>query len=420
MVPQGEPIDFENSDPEMAKDQPKVEKKKTKVTNNVIVREREFKSQSTHQDTVSGIVATDENEFLTSSHDNSLKVWDKFTQGVSYTFETHMPLTVMGITGEKGEILVCGLGDGHLIVFGKERKNQLDIVEWAHAQRITQIVSLSGIKNKYFATRCGDGHVNIYSSLAQPDRIAQLFNFDGDAEALAHLQPVPEVEEVKVEVKKKKGDGSDEDEEDAAEEDAPEEEEEEKKDTKPKIMPPQAPLLVGRPEPSEKDMMIEVVTKSPATTSSTYLAVSCFNEQQVIICKLDIKTRTRTIKQTFKTKSNPTYLYQIDDDNMLVGTITGSFEIWNIKQSLEEPQITLVINAHPGTTKGISNVMKLVDPSPMIVGDKLSADTDILVSTASDQENILIWRLTKEVGSIKLASYININTSFTDGIKYII
>ena len=46
--------------------------------------------------------------------------------------------------------------------------------------------------------------MNIYSSLAQPDRIAQLFNFDGDAEALAHLQPKEEVvEEVKEEKKRK-------------------------------------------------------------------------------------------------------------------------------------------------------------------------------------------------------------------------
>jgi len=230
---------------------------------------------------VTGVVAIDDCEFLTSGKDNSLRVWDKYTSGVSYTFETHEPLSVMGVTGEKGEILVCGLGDGHLIVFGKERKNQLDIVEYAHAQPITQIVSLSGIKNKYFATRCGDGHVNIYSSLAMPDRIAQLFNFDGDADALAHLQPQPEPEEVKTEVKKKKGsdDGSgDDDDDEAPADDDGDDDDEEKKNQKPKIMPPVAPLLVGRPEPSERDMMIEIRSKSPATTSSTHLAVACFNE----------------------------------------------------------------------------------------------------------------------------------------------
>lgn len=200
---QDDPALMDMDDADQAKSTAKKDKKKTKVTNNVIVREREFKSSQTHSDVVTGICAIDEQEFLTAGMDKSLKVWDKFTQGVSYTYETHEPLSVMGITGEKGEILISGLGDGHLIVFGKERKNQLDIVEWAHAQRITQIVSLSGIKNKYFATRCGDGHVNIYSSLSKPDRIAQLFNFDGDADALAHLQPVEEKEEVKVEKKVK-------------------------------------------------------------------------------------------------------------------------------------------------------------------------------------------------------------------------
>lgn len=95
----------------------------------------------------------------------------------------------MQITGEKSELLVCGQGQGHIVVFGKARRNELSIEPWAHASPIIQIVSLSKLKNKYFATRCGDGHVNIYSSLSRPDRIAQLFNFDGDAEELAHLQP---------------------------------------------------------------------------------------------------------------------------------------------------------------------------------------------------------------------------------------
>ena len=95
-------------------------------------------------------------------------------------------------------MLVCGQGQGHLIVFGKANRNQRSIERWAHAEPIIQIVSLSKLKNKYFATRCGDGHVNIYSSLSQPDRIAQLFNFDGDPDELAHLnQPEEQEEEVK-------------------------------------------------------------------------------------------------------------------------------------------------------------------------------------------------------------------------------
>ena len=67
-------------------------------------------------------------------------------------------------------------------------------------------MSLGKLRNKYFATRCGDGHVNIYSSLPKPDRIAQLFNFDGDPDELADLQPKPEpVEEIVEEVKEAEG-----------------------------------------------------------------------------------------------------------------------------------------------------------------------------------------------------------------------
>ena len=40
---------------------------KTKVSQNVVVREREFKSASTHQDIVTGIAYVNESEFLTCS-----------------------------------------------------------------------------------------------------------------------------------------------------------------------------------------------------------------------------------------------------------------------------------------------------------------------------------------------------------------
>ena len=98
----------------------KQKKMKTNVNKNVVVREKDFKSATTHQDIVTGIVTVDESEFITSSKDESLKLWDKFTQGVSYTIETHEPLSSMQITGEKGEYLVCGQGAGHLIVFKKQ------------------------------------------------------------------------------------------------------------------------------------------------------------------------------------------------------------------------------------------------------------------------------------------------------------
>ena len=258
-----------------------------------------------------------------------MKLWDKHLQGVAYTYETHKPLSSMNITGENDELLIVGQGSGDFIVYGRDAKNQMDIVEWAHATPIIDIVSLSKLKNKYFATRCIDGHVNVWSSLNHPDKIAALDNFDGDKEALAHLQPVEE--EVKVEVKKKKEPKYDSDgelipdsEEDAGEEaEAPPEEDpeaENAKKKKKKAEPPVYPVLIGRPEPSDRDTMIEIKTNALIQSSSTMLAVSCFKEKQVIIVNVDIKTRSKTIKQTFQTEHSPTYLYQIDVDHMLVGT----------------------------------------------------------------------------------------------------
>lgn len=84
-------------------------------------------------------------------------------------------------------MLIGGLGRGDFIVYGLDNKNQLDIFELAHAEEIVQIQSLSKLKNKYFATRCVDGHVNLWSSTNHPDRLFTLFNIDADEEALAPL-----------------------------------------------------------------------------------------------------------------------------------------------------------------------------------------------------------------------------------------
>lgn len=194
-------------------------------------------------------------------------------------------------------------------------------------------MSLSKLKDKYFATRCSDGHVNIFSSLNNPDRIAQLFNFDGDRAELEHLQPKEEVVEPVVKAKPVREDGEEDDEEEAAEEEAAEEneeEEDEKKKKKKEIGPPVAPVLVGRPEPSDRDTMIELRTNALLQTSSTILGVSCFNNKQVLIVNVDIKTRSKEIRQKIDNKQSPTFLYQIDENHLLVGTLEGKFELWSI------------------------------------------------------------------------------------------
>jgi len=97
-----------------------------------------------------------------------------------------------------------------------------------------------------------------------------------------------------------------------AEVEAPPEEEEEEEGKKPKkakAEPPVYEVLIGRPEPSDRDKMIEIKTSALIQSSSTMLAVSCFKASKVIIVNVDIKTRSKTIKQTFQNKHCPTYLY---------------------------------------------------------------------------------------------------------------
>lgn len=92
----------------------------------------------------------------------------------------------MAITGERNDIMIAALGDGDLIVFGLTNKNQLDIVENAHNHTVIQIVSLQKLKNKYFASRCIHGNVNIWSATHHPDRLFTIENIDKDEPSYLH------------------------------------------------------------------------------------------------------------------------------------------------------------------------------------------------------------------------------------------
>ena len=151
--------------------------------------EKDFRSERTHQEHVTGLAAINQLEFFTASQDCTLKIWDKLLQGISYTYETPEPLHSMGITGEDKEFLVVGMGEGNFAVYGLKQKNLMDIWQYAHEVEITQIVTLGAysLKNKYFATRDRKGHVKIWSSSNHPDKLFSLWNFDADEEALAPL-----------------------------------------------------------------------------------------------------------------------------------------------------------------------------------------------------------------------------------------
>lgn len=117
-------------------------------------------------------------EFITSSNDKSFKIWDKDLQGCSYTFETHEPLYKMTITGEKKDLKIAALGEGNFMVFGLDKRNQHDIIQSAHDVKIVQIVNLSKLGNKYFATRCTDGDFGIWSAYPHPDQVFPIDNMD--------------------------------------------------------------------------------------------------------------------------------------------------------------------------------------------------------------------------------------------------
>lgn len=143
---------------------------------------------------------------------------------------------------------------------------------------------------------------------------------------------------------------------------------------------------------------MEIKTNALIQSSSTMLAVSCFKEKQVIIVNVDIKTRSKTIKQTFQNQHSPTHLYQIDVDHILVGTEQGSFEIWNIDAASETPELKQVVAAHDGSREGISSILELKNPSPLITGGKAGESDKFLVSAARDLPEILIWKLAEKDG----------------------
>jgi len=102
------------------------------ISENVLVMEKEHKNACVHRDLVTAIWDLNPQEFLTCGVEQALKIWDKSLQSCDYTIETHKPLYTMAVTGERGDIMIAGLGAGDLIVFGLTNKNQLDIVEQAH------------------------------------------------------------------------------------------------------------------------------------------------------------------------------------------------------------------------------------------------------------------------------------------------
>ena len=69
----------------------------------------------------------------------------------------------------------------------------------------------------------------------------------------------------------------------------------------------------AEPTASDKDKMIELRYKLQNQASSTVLCFSNYNESQILLAIVDLKTRRKNIIKTFKNQRRPTYLFQIDE-----------------------------------------------------------------------------------------------------------
>lgn len=255
--------------------------------------------------------------------------------------------------------------------------------------------------------------------------IFALWNIDGNEVALEHLQPKKEEVEV-VEVKKKKkredgdeeGEGEGDEEEEAQQEEQPPEEEEQKKKKKKVAEPPVAPLLIGRPEPSARDTMIELNWVGLINPSSSILCASNFTTSKLFIFNVDIKTRSREIKKEISTNSRPTVMYQVNEEHLLVGTEAGTLEVHALWTS-EATTLRGTINAHPDSSHGVTVIMPLVNPSELITNERAVGNeaAAFIVTAAGDQKAFKVWKV---VGSTELQMHIMIHTSLENGIHYML
>lgn len=134
--------------------------------------------------------------------------------------------------------------------------------------------------------------------------------------------------------------------------------------------------------------MIELRYKLQNQASSTVLCFSNYNESQILLAIVDLKTRRKNIIKTFKNQKRPTYLFQIDEQNLLVGTEGGLIEHW----SIETDQLMSTFEAHTMSEEGISYILDLKTQSYLLWGDQVPTEGTSLLATASLGTNeFRIW-----------------------------
>ena len=230
----------------------------------------------------------------------------------------------MAITGEKSDMVVASIGEGDLIVFGLAMHNQLAIVEKAHEVTVVQIVSLSKLKDKYFATRCMNGHINIWSATKQPDKLFTIVHADKDEFFDAAVLNLNSANQTSAELSK-----------------------------------------LNETQSSSKDTMIEFKWSAKSGINSYFgallsrglpdstsvLCCTNYHMQKSIIATVDLKTRRKNVLKIFDHPKQPTYIFQAGDNVFIVGTVGGVIETWDREGNRAAEQV-----AHPDSPKGISSI----------------------------------------------------------------
>jgi hypothetical protein len=163
------------------------------------------------------------------------------------------------------------------------------------------------------------------------------------------------------------------------------------------------------PNSSEFDRMIEFKwIHSVIQSSATVLAFTSWKEQVVSIAIIDLKTRRKSIVKTFRIGGKPTCLYQLDENNLLVGTDGGKVEHWVVDESICKD----IYDAHPESFSGVSQIIGIKSTSHLLRGKHDSMGDFKLIATASfGTPYFCFWKVHAKTGM--LMQYFKVTTSLS-------
>jgi len=138
----------------------------------------------------------------------------------------------------------------------------------------------------------------------------------------------------------------------------------------------------------------------------------------VNIAIVDLKTRRKNNVKQFKLSNKPTKLYQIDENNILVGTEGGKIEHWQV----DEQVCKKIYDAHPESSEGISSMLELKTKSELLRGEMWNEDAEPefkLIATASrGAKEFRLWKLS--IMYQTLHPYLKIETTIVGGIQFLL